>query len=243
MGTTQGVSLDAFRQALSTAALDLVGVVPVDAARALVHGPGPDPLVGARSIVVVASGGRAFWERLAPPAPDDPHPIDRAGQEAIAAALPRLAGARLLSLEERDRFDLRRLGAAAGIGVVSPHLLLLIHPTFGPWVSVRGLVAVDAALPATGPLAVEPCAGCPRPCLDACPAGAYSRATPFDVERCGRHRLRSDEAPAPPVSCASRCHARDACVVGREHAYGDAEMRHRHRAGLPLLRAWLDGRP
>jgi hypothetical protein len=217
-------------------------VVPADAARALLRGPGPDPLAGARSALVVASGGRAFWERLGPPREGDLHPIDRAGQEAIAAALPRLAGARLLSLDERDRFDLRRLAALAGLGVVSPHLQLLIHPTFGPWVSVRGLVAVEAELPPTGPLPGDPCAGCPRPCLDACPVGAYSRTAPFDVERCARHRLRSDEAPPPAAaSCAARCHARDACVVGREHAYGDVEMRHRHRAGLPMLRAWLDG--
>lgn len=235
------MNLAALRQALSAAALDLTGVVPADAARALRPGAGPDPLAGAGAVLVVASGGRAFWERLDRARRPGEHPIDEAGQEAIAAALPLLPGARLLSLEERDGFDLRRLGAAAGLGVVSPHLLLLIHPTFGPWVSVRGLVALPAAsaAPGSGPLAYDPCGPCARPCLDACPVGAYSRAAPFDVTGCATHRLRSEEAWPPPVSCAARCRARDACVVGREHAYGDAEMRHRHRAGLPMLRAWL----
>lgn len=231
------MSLVAFRQALAQAALDLVGAVAADTARALVMGP--DPLGDARSVVVVASGGRGFWQRLEQ-RPGEEHPIDRAGHEAIATALPHLGAARLLPLEDRDRFDLRRLAAAAGLGVVSPHLSLLLHPTYGPWVSVRGVVVVDDALPATGPLdGFDPCGPCARPCLDACPVGAYSRAAPFDVTACARHRLRSDEAPSPPVSCASRCHARDACVIGREHAYGDEEMRHRHRAGLPMLRAWL----
>ncbi|MCO5166998.1 MAG: hypothetical protein M9894_11595 [Planctomycetes bacterium] len=233
------MALDAFRQALAASALDLVGVVAAADARPLVScGGGPDPLSGAGALVVVASGGRGFWERLER-RPGEEHPIDRAGQEAIAAALPRLPGGRLLPLDVRDRFDLRRLGALAGLGVVSPHLLLLLHPTFGPWVSIRGLVAVPDALPTTGPLAYDPCGPCPRPCLDACPVGAYSRAAPFDARRCGAHRLASDAPSPPPAPCADRCRARDACVVGGEHRYGDAEMRHRHRAGLPLLRAWL----
>lgn len=232
--------LAAFQQALARRALDLVGVVAVADARPLLLGGGEDPLAGAGAVVVVASGGRGFWAALAR-RPGEEHPIDRAGQEAIEGALPHLPGGRLLPVEARDRFDLRRLGALAGLGVVSPHLQLLIHPEFGPWVSVRGLVAVADPLPTTGPLAYDPCGPCARPCLDACPVGAYSRAAPFDVRRCATHRLASDGPAPPPAPCADRCRARDACVVGPAHRYGDAEMRHRHRAGLPLLRAWLGG--
>lgn len=234
--------LAGFRRALAGDALELIGVTTAGEARSLYapRGPDDDPLAGARAVVVVASGGRAFWERLDPGARErDPHPIDRAGREAIARALPALpAGARLVEQEAGDRFDLRRLAERAGLGAVSPHLLLLVHPVFGPWVSVRGLVAVPVDLPASGPLVYDPCGACARPCLDACPVGAYSRAASFDVDRCATHRLRSDDLPTPAVHCADRCHSRHACVVGPEHAYGDAESRHRHRAGVPMLRAW-----
>jgi epoxyqueuosine reductase len=232
--------LDPFREALEAHGLGLVGAVDATRARSL-HVPAPrdaaDPLgASARTVLVVASGGRAFWERLPADLRGREHPIDEAGARAIGAALGQLPGpARVLVPPDTDRFDLRRLAEAAGLGVISPHLQLLLHPTYGPWVSVRGLVAVDVELPASAPLTWDPCGPCARPCLDACPSGAYSRAASFDVARCADHRLL-ELAPARP--CADRCHARDACVVGREHAYGDVEMRHRHRAGLPMLRAW-----
>jgi epoxyqueuosine reductase len=231
--------LDPFREAVALHGLQLVGAVDVARARSL-HVPavgGADPLGDAtRTVLVVASGGRTFWERLPPDLRGQEHPIDEAGARAIRDALGRLPGAaRVLVPPDTDRFDLRRLAEAAGLGVVSPHLQLLLHPVHGPWVSVRGLVALDVVVPSSAPLAWDPCGPCARPCLDACPVGAYGRTAPFDVGRCADHRLREE---SPPRHCASRCHARDACVVGPEHRYGDVEMRHRHRAGLPMLRDW-----
>jgi hypothetical protein len=230
------------RAALEPAALTLVGVADAADARALhaARGPEDDPFAGAASVVVVASGGRCFWERLPAAArAGEPHPIDRIGREAIAAALPALPGAWLLAEADQDRVDLRRLAERCGLGVVSPYLELLIHPTFGPWVSVRGVVASPAPLAATPGPPFDPCGPCPRPCLAACPVGAYRPGARFDVLRCAAHRLASDDAPPPAAtSCADRCHARLACVVGVEHAYGPDELRHRHRAGLPTIRAW-----
>jgi epoxyqueuosine reductase len=227
-----------FRAALRPHGLPLVGVADGDAARALGAAP---VLEGAASVLVVASGGRAFWERLQrePDLRGLEHPIDALGQRLIGAALPALpAGARLLSQPEADTLDLRRLAALASVGWVSPVLELLLHPEYGPWLSIRGVVTLPVRLPPTtlgGPRGWDPCGPCARPCLDACPVSAYGRGHPFDVERCARHRL-ADEPSGP---CASRCASRDACVVGPGHRYGDVEMRHRHRAGLPMIRAWL----
>jgi epoxyqueuosine reductase len=224
-----------FRAALRPHGLPLVGVAEGDAARAVCAAPVLD---GAASVLVVASGGRAFWERLQ--AESDlrglPHPIDELGQRLIGAALSTLpAGARLLSQAEADTLDLRRLAALAGVGWVSPVLELLLHPEYGPWLSIRGVVTLPVLLPPTVLARWDPCGPCAKPCLDACPVSAYGRGHAFDVERCARHRL-ADEPSGP---CASRCASRDACVVGPQHRYGDAEMRHRHRAGLPMIRAWL----
>lgn len=231
-----------FRAALRPHGLPLVGVADGDAARGLGRAPA---LEGAASVLVVASGGRAFWERLQ--AEDGlrglEHPIDALGQRLIGAALPTLpAGARLLTQAEADTLDLRRLAALAGVGWVSPVLELLLHPEYGPWLSIRGVVTLPVRLQPTvlASRPWDPCGPCAKPCLDACPVSAYGRGHAFDVERCARHRL-AEEAPQGP--CASRCASRDACVVGPEHRYGDAEMRHRHRAGLPMIRAWLGAQP
>lgn len=236
-----------FRAALRPHGLPLVGVADGDAARSVAAPRAPLPadpapvLEGAASVLVVASGGSAFWERLQTEAElrGLEHPIDALGQRLIGAALPALpAGARLLTQAEADTLDLRRLAALAGVGWVSPVLELLLHPEYGPWVSIRGVVTLPVRLQPTvlASRPWDPCGPCAKPCLDACPVSAYGRGHAFDVERCARHRL-ADEPSGP---CASRCASRDACVVGPEHRYGDAEMRHRHRAGLPMLRAWLE---
>jgi epoxyqueuosine reductase len=231
-------ALAGFRAALRPHGLPLVGVADGDAARGLGRAPVLD---GAASVLVVASGGRAFWERLqTDPALADlrglPHPIDETGQRLIGAALATLpAGARLLAQKEADTLDLRRLAALAGVGWVSPVLELLLHPEYGPWLSIRGVVTLPVRLQPTVLRPWDPCGPCAKPCLDACPVGAYGPGHAFDVERCAVYRL-ADEPSGP---CASRCASRDACVVGPQHRYGDAEMRHRHRAGLPMIQAWL----
>ena len=57
-----------------------------------------------------------------------------------------------------------------------------------------------------------------RPCLSACPVGAFTDAG-YDVEACARHL----HAPAG-CECRDRgCLARRACPVGTEHAYGPAQ--------------------
>jgi epoxyqueuosine reductase QueG len=120
--------------------------------------------------------------------------------------------------------DFVALGHAAGLGVPS-RLGLLIHPEFGPWLSLRAAILCERTLVPTPELVrFEPCAGCPAPCAGACHGEALAGAR-FDTAACLATRLRE---PA----CKARCDARRACVYGREHAYREhAEAHHMRAAG------------
>ncbi len=190
-------------------------------------------LPGARSAWLLASGGRALFEafRRAPESALARDPLDtytRRVAEETAASL-RDAGQRarpLLAFERRgDGFaDFVALGRAAGLGAPS-RLGLLLHPEYGPWLSIRAAVLTDLALEATpGCVGFDPCEDCPAPCRAACPTAAPGPQR-FDVEACRRGR-------AQEAACRLRCDARHACVVGREHAYAaEAEAHHMRFAG------------
>jgi epoxyqueuosine reductase len=196
-------------------------------------------LPGALGALVVGSSGRAFFagfERSSEAADGRPHPLDRytrAVVDDVARASLEPLGVtfvtrfpfvgQLGSIEGGGPIPFQRLGRAAGLAPASP-LGLQIHPIFGAWWAYRALVAVDVVLPAT-PRLEDGCAGCPAPCVDACPGHAVHVAG-FDIAACHTHRLAS-----PP--CHSSCVARLACVRGPEHQYTEAQLAFHMDASMP----------
>jgi epoxyqueuosine reductase len=71
---------------------------------------------------------------------------------------------------------------AAGMGCVG-HNNLIVTPEYGPRVRFRAL-AVDVAMPTTGPLNFFPCGDCSKPCRSVCPQKAMHNAVyaPHDYE-------------------------------------------------------------
>jgi epoxyqueuosine reductase QueG len=159
-------------------------------------------------------------------APWRPDPLDAFCERVAAEAAARLSGCCVLAHQQREGVfaDLVALGVEAGLGVAS-RLSLLVHPVYGPWLSIRAAVLTPHRLELTTPLeGFDPCTGCPAPCADACHGGAVP-PTGFRVDRCGETRARE---PA----CDLRCDARRACVVGPEHAYeAGAEAHHMRLSG------------
>lgn len=103
----------------------------------------------------------------------------------------------------------------ANAGHASP-LGLNIHPRYGLWHAYRALLTFAERLPLPppdfGPHPCETCAG--RPCLAACPVGAFTDSG-YDVAGCAAH-IGSRRGAA----CMSRgCLARHACPVGQAYAY------------------------
>jgi len=226
--------------ALDTAGLGLRGVLAIEGYDARVPPPWRSAVLlpDARAAVVIGAGGRALWRafRRAPESSLAVDPLDawlvRLTQESVAALAARGVAARAVHpFETRAGVfaDFVALGAAAGLGVPS-RLGLLVHPSYGPWLSLRALLLVDACLAPTPALAdFAPCDGCAAPCASACHGDALAGAR-FDVAACGAARRRE---PA----CLARCDARRSCVVGREHAYDAQAEAHHMRAALPLVLA------
>ena len=217
---------------LDEAGWNLRAAIPAERWDALVAEPFRSATLapGARSVLVLASGGRALWSafRRSPEFGLDPDPLDRFSERVAGEAARLLGGLPVLAHEPREGVfaDLVAAGVAAGIGVKS-RLALLVHPTFGPWLSIRAAVLTRRSLPLAAPLAgFDPCRTCPAPCAEACP-GAAVPPEGLDPGLCAATRARE---PA----CAARCGARRACVLGPEHAYEDAAEGHhlRHLAAF-----------
>jgi hypothetical protein len=190
----------------------------------------------AMSALVVGSSGRAFFagfERSSEAADGRPDPLDRYTRVVVNDVARTSLGPFGVTFVTRFPFvgqtesggpiPFQRLGRAAGLAPASP-LGLQIHPIFGAWWAYRALLVVDVSLPATTPLD-DGCAGCPAPCVDACPGHAV-HVGGFDIAACHTHRLAS-----PP--CHSSCVARLACVRGPKHQYTEAQLAFHMAASMP----------
>jgi epoxyqueuosine reductase QueG len=185
-----------FAAALDAAGLGLRAALPIARYDAAVPEPWRSAALHprARSAVVIASGGRALWDAFAraPEFGAVADPLDaytRRVTEAAAAELdasfaqraderrPAGGAIALFAFERRGGVyaDFVELGRLAGLGA-SSRLRLLLHPIYGPWMSLRALVLMGAEWEVGAPLAFDPCRDCPAPCAEASTPEAARRA-------------------------------------------------------------------
>ena len=188
-------------------------------------------LADARTIVLVGMAGRSGWDvfSASPEARDGAdHPLDRFSRRVIGALAEGLGAAALYPFGDPPHFPFQRWARRCEPVHPSP-LGLLIHPVYGLWHSYRGALGFPEALDVPAweatPSPCETCRG--RPCLSACPVGAFFVGG-YDVAACAAH-LRS----AAGAECMSGgCLARRACPVGAEHAHGAEQAAFTMRAFL-----------
>jgi len=224
------MTLARVRAELDAAGLNLTATLAADAYDAHVPDVWSTERVrpGCRSVLLVGNAGRALWTRLAraPECSDPEHPVDRYTLRMLEQATHRFEPPASFAVywEQREGafLPLITLARAAGLGAPS-RLGLLIHPHYGPWISLRAVLYLDEA-PATEPAPrplESPCSDCPAPCIAACHGSAVS-TDGLDPKRCLATKLSE---PA----CARGCDARVACVVGREHAFVPDQLAHHTR--------------
>jgi len=190
-----------------------------------------EALADIRTIVLVGMAGRAGWSAFAasPEARDGiVHPLDRFSRRVIDALAQELHAFALYPFGGPPHWPFQQWARRAEPVHPSP-IGLLIHPTYGLWHSYRGALGFSQALDVSAPeVSPSPCDSCrERPCLGACPVGAFS-AGGYDVDACAEH-LRSS---AGADCMTGGCLARRACPVGAEHAHGDEQAAFTMRAFL-----------
>jgi hypothetical protein len=188
-------------------------------------------LEGAAAIVLVGAAGARGWEAFAasPEAGDGvAEPLDRWSRRIVDVLAAELGAGPLFPFGGPPHWPFQRWARRAEPVHASP-LGLLIHPDYGLWHSYRGALAF--AQPIVIPefaRRASPCEACAaRPCLSACPVGAFAPSA-YDFAACAAH-LRSGAGRA----CMERgCLARRACPVGAANMQGPAQAAFHMRAFL-----------
>jgi methylmalonic aciduria homocystinuria type C protein len=175
-------------------------------------------------LAVVVGNTRALWPvwRAAlatdPPLAACADPLDAYTVRAlndIASALSPRVSLRFAHEGGDRRIAVQRLAHAAGLAYLT-ETHASVHPTYGPWIALRAAMSLDIPGPLGPPPQLEhPCGGCSRGCLP-----AFERAlTTLD---------------GAPSEANLRAHWqtwlawRDACPVGREHRYTEAQIRYHY---------------
>ena len=176
-------------------------------------------VAGAATVVLVGNAGPAMWSAFAPSIDGAPNPLDRWTKLVIDPVASKF-GARAIYPFGPDVAPFQQWALRAG-GVYRSPLGILIDPEFGLWHALRAALLFSSHLDL--PVASEgqsPCERClERPCLSACPVGAFDGKS-YDLVACATH------ITAPEVDCTSvGCHARNACPVGEEWRYPEAQTR------------------
>jgi len=202
----------------------------------------------ARSIVVTANGGGAFWnayrEHLAahPGWANRDNPLDDFTREIVERDLIaslQMRGSRCAAvypfMSGSPTLNFMQLGKVAGLA--APSIVgVVVHPTYGPWIAFRAAILLDELIDAPGEAAgFDPCPSCTtRRCIDACPVSAVSFAKGWDVIGCVTHRVEHE------ADCVGRCHARVGCVLGPEHRYPDDELAYHQMRALRAIRPYYE---
>lgn len=194
---------------------------------------------GPGTLVLLGFIGKGQWPAFAasPEASDGrANPLDRWSRRVIGALANTLAAAALYPFEGPPWLPFQRWAMKAEPVHRSP-LGMLIHPDWGLWHSYRGAIAFAERLALPERIhRPSPCKACTaRPCLTACPVGAFTPKG-YDVGTCAAH-LRH----AAGKDCLDLgCRARDACPVGADHRYARDQASFHMRAFLASRNAASD---
>jgi hypothetical protein len=215
-------------EALARAGLNVTGALAIASYDALVPAAWRSAALapGAGGALVVGNGGRVLWDAFAraPERALAENPLDAYTRRALADAARECTPAAAVGFyaDKRDGAYLPLVALAQRAGFGTPGRIgVLIHPEFGPWLAIRGVLLVAEPLVERPVAPFAPCVGCPAPCATAC-RGAVVGLHGLDAAGCYQTRLTNP-------GCASACDARSACVVGPEHAYSREQLAHHMR--------------
>jgi epoxyqueuosine reductase len=186
-------------------------------------------------LLLVGHGGRRMWEAVQARGMHGGDPIDAFAREQVEQLFEpdgALAGHSFrIVFPGSLAVGLQRLGELAGWHHAAP-FRLGVNRTWGSWFAYRAVAVADTALPLTRRMEdASPCDDCKaRPCTTACPVAAVGEN--YDLNACLDHRKQ------PGSSCAERCLARNACPVGAENRYTEAQTSYHYLRSLADIRKY-----
>ena len=187
--------------------------------------------LGAKFVILVGNAGPDMFSRFARERDIASDKIDDWTREVMEGLASDLS-ARVVFPFDKPPLPFLTWARRAGAGHVSP-LGLNIHPTYGLWHAFRAAllfpVAFDLPMQSAGAHPCETCAD--KPCLTACPVGAFSGST-YNVEACAGY-VSSTEGQA---CMTGGCLARRACPIGRGFTYHPTQAQFFMRAFLAARR-------
>jgi hypothetical protein len=189
------------------------------------------PGIPSATLALVGNAGPQMWSRFVSernPQTDSLDDWSRARLESLAQALT----ARAIFPFDLPALPFQRWAQRAESCYPSP-LGILIHADYGLWHAYRGALLFAETLPlAPAALGPSPCTSCSaRPCLSACPVGAFTE-TGHDVVACARYLEAANGRGCMKHGCA----ARRACPVGRRYLYEPQQVQFHMRAFLDARR-------
>ena len=199
---------------------------------------GMPELAGAPALLIGNAGGR-MWEVFALSGEyrdGKADPMDRWTQRVLGEiAVELVPQARQLFPFGETVWPFQRWAGRA-MGVNQSPLGLLVHREYGLWFALRAALVFPQS-DAAGEKVIQrvdelnhPCLECDeKPCLNACPVTAFSKSG-FAVNACRSYldsiqSSQTDSSLTAMPNCMDKgCAARNACPVGREWRYGEAQL-------------------
>jgi ferredoxin len=198
-------------------------------------GRGHDAGASYGTLVLVGFIGSANWPTFASSSEANdgqPDPLDRWSTRVITTVAQTLGATPLFPFGGPPFLPFQRWAQQAEPVHPSP-LGILIHPDWGLWHAYRGALAlaerIDLPPPDTRPSPCESCIG--RPCLTACPVGAFTPAG-YDAPACVAHI----STPTGADCITTACRARRACPIGTDHRQTCEQAEFHQRAFLAAQR-------
>jgi hypothetical protein len=175
---------------------------------------------GGATLLLVGNAGPAMFERFAAERDPARDAMDGWTRDVLSPLAEQL-GARAAFPFDLPHPPFLRWAKAANAGFTSP-LGLNIRADFGLWHAFRAAFIFDHAIAFPSPAAqASPCETCmDKPCLSACPVGAFS-GTSYDVAACADHLGSPKGAPCRDSTCLARL----ACPVAPGYRYAPGQMR------------------
>jgi methylmalonic aciduria homocystinuria type C protein len=178
------------------------------------------------SLAVLVGNTRAFWGpfidalREDPALLADPNPVEAYSMRRIGTAAEAIGEPCQIFWAHRVGLKvvaIQKLAQIAGLAWLAPSNLC-VHPKYGPWIALRGVIVFDLeGPPGPPPTIADPCGACHQGC-----GPAFRRALAGDG-------FEGSEPWKPWLAL------RDACPLGRAHRYEDDQIRYHYAKDRSVL--------